>query len=222
MNRRITIMTKLLCLITTVVLFVVVGIAQEERIDVVYLIDGSVIRGTIIEQIPNKSLKIETRDGSTFFIEMSRIQKITKEKPPEASRQVRSGTSDTRLMGGVTMGGLLYDGFTFASGARLGAVISGIAYLGIDVTSTFGEVSAVYFGGDLGFNMNIDKFAAQAYLSIGLGSVAGSSTLCLGPGVSLLYWVSNNVGIGPDGKYMFVPDFGVNFGLIQVTLLYRF
>lgn len=48
--------------------------------DVVYLKNGSIIRGTIIEQVPNVSLKIQTRDGSVFFYKMEEVEKITKEK----------------------------------------------------------------------------------------------------------------------------------------------
>ena len=54
-------------------------LAQEKTEDVVYLKNGSIIRGTIIEQIPNKSIRIQTRDGSIFFYEMDEIEKITKE-----------------------------------------------------------------------------------------------------------------------------------------------
>jgi hypothetical protein len=51
--------------------------------EVVYLKNGSVIRGVIIEQVPNKALKIETADGNIFVFEMDEIEKITKEKIKE-------------------------------------------------------------------------------------------------------------------------------------------
>ncbi len=53
----------------------------QDLIDVVYLKNGSIIRGIIIEQVPNVSLKIQTSDGSIFFYKMDEIEKITKEKP---------------------------------------------------------------------------------------------------------------------------------------------
>lgn len=49
--------------------------------DVVYLKNGSIIRGIVIEQIPNKSLKIKTSDGSVFVYDIVDIEKITKEEP---------------------------------------------------------------------------------------------------------------------------------------------
>lgn len=48
--------------------------------DVVYLKNGSIIRGIITEQIPNDKLKIATRDGSLFVYKMDEIEKITREK----------------------------------------------------------------------------------------------------------------------------------------------
>jgi hypothetical protein len=50
-----------------------------EYIEVVYLKNGSIIRGVIIEQIPNVSLKIKTKDGNVFFYKMEDVEKITKE-----------------------------------------------------------------------------------------------------------------------------------------------
>lgn len=48
--------------------------------DVVYLKNGSIIRGIIIEQIPNESLKVKTKDGSIFVYNMTEVDKITKEQ----------------------------------------------------------------------------------------------------------------------------------------------
>jgi len=53
---------------------------SSEYVDVVYLKNGSVVRGVIIEQVPGVSLKIQTSDGSVFFYKMDEIEKITKEK----------------------------------------------------------------------------------------------------------------------------------------------
>ncbi len=54
--------------------------AQSNWIDVVYLKNGSIIKGTIIEQVPNESLKIQTADGSVFVHSMSDVEKMSKEE----------------------------------------------------------------------------------------------------------------------------------------------
>ena len=41
--------------------------AQNNYQDVVYLNNGSIIRGVIIEQVPNKFIKIETADKNIFL-----------------------------------------------------------------------------------------------------------------------------------------------------------
>lgn len=74
------------CLITTF------SMAQGRYQDVVYLKNGSIIRGTIIEQVPNESIKIETADRSVFFYKMEEIEKFTKE--PIAGRGKGPSTRD--------------------------------------------------------------------------------------------------------------------------------
>ena len=54
--------------------------AQSNLEDVVYLKDGGIMRGIVIEQIPNQLLKIQTRDGNVFVYSFDKIEKITKEK----------------------------------------------------------------------------------------------------------------------------------------------
>ncbi len=68
------------------------GILPEEMVgqitqDVVYLKDGSVIRGTIVEQIPGESILIETADGNRFRYLMDQIQRIAKETDPRGAAE---------------------------------------------------------------------------------------------------------------------------------------
>jgi len=50
--------------------------------DVIYKSDGSILRGTLIEQdFENKRYKIQLSGGSVFVVEQSDISKITKEAP---------------------------------------------------------------------------------------------------------------------------------------------
>lgn len=66
----------------TLLLFVLIttmSFGQSNYQDVVYLKNGSIIRGVIIEQIPNKSIRIETADNSIFVYQMDEIEKMIKE-----------------------------------------------------------------------------------------------------------------------------------------------
>ena len=53
--------------------------AQQQEEDVVYLKDGSILRGTVIEDVIGESLRIRTRDGNVFRIAYDRIDRRTKE-----------------------------------------------------------------------------------------------------------------------------------------------
>lgn len=55
-------------------------LAQDAMQDVIYLKDGSIYKGMIVETVPNVSYKIESRDGNIFAVKMDEVDKITKEK----------------------------------------------------------------------------------------------------------------------------------------------
>jgi len=77
--------------VAALVLFTAVAVVAPanaaDTVDVVYLKNGSIIRGSIIEQIPGRSLKIETADGSVFVYQIDQVAKITKE-PARAKARV--------------------------------------------------------------------------------------------------------------------------------------
>jgi len=60
-------------------IFSVQGLAQTIEEDVVYLNDGSIIRGEITERVIGDQLKIEILGGSVFVFQESEIEKITRE-----------------------------------------------------------------------------------------------------------------------------------------------
>lgn len=66
---------------------------QQPMQDVVYLQDGSVIRGTILELIPGESLRIQTRDGSVFVYRMEVVERIAREPALEEPVRKNPGTA---------------------------------------------------------------------------------------------------------------------------------
>ncbi len=83
----------------------------QERIDVVYLKNGDIRKGVIIENIPNNYIKLETEGGSIYTIKYADIEKITKEDKPAISQKAKtkSGlmtrTGDFGLTVGLWLGG---------------------------------------------------------------------------------------------------------------------
>lgn len=75
-------MKKLFLSISITIFMLVPFIANAQNYeDVVYLKNGSVIRGVVVEQVPYQTLKIQTKDGNIFAYNFSDIEKITKEMP---------------------------------------------------------------------------------------------------------------------------------------------
>lgn len=85
MKRYLTFFTSILFLL----IFANVADAQNGYEDVVYLKNGSIIHGIIIEQVPNESVKIQTKDKNIFVYRMDEISKMTKEELP-VTRESRS------------------------------------------------------------------------------------------------------------------------------------
>lgn len=53
--------------------------AQTAMEDVVYLKNGGIFRGSVLEQVPNQTLKIETIGRNVFVVQMADVERIVKE-----------------------------------------------------------------------------------------------------------------------------------------------
>ena len=49
---------------------------QYKTQDIIYLKNGKIIQGTIIEKLPNKYLKIETTNNQVLVLEIDEIERI--------------------------------------------------------------------------------------------------------------------------------------------------
>ena len=94
--------------------------AAQSTCDVILLKDRTFVKGTIIEQIPNETLKVQTEDGKVHTIRVADIEKITKEEPEEAKRP----SSHRRTSGGRALQrgyrGLVDAGFCLNTGYHVG------------------------------------------------------------------------------------------------------
>ena len=67
-------------LLISIFLFTTCLAYAQQYEDVVYLKNGGEVHGTIIEQVPNVSIKIKTNDGNIFVYKMEEIDKISKKE----------------------------------------------------------------------------------------------------------------------------------------------
>ena len=121
-------------LIATSVLF-----SQQTHQDVVYLKDGSIIHGTIVEQIHNVSLKILTQDGSLFIYKMDEVLKIVKEpykEPPKTTIIKKKSPLTSFLLSFFIVGaGQYYNGQMLKGLTMQAGFLGGIFMLGRDSNS---------------------------------------------------------------------------------------
>lgn len=71
---------KKLSLVIILILAGFVSFAQPNEEDVVYLKNGSIIRGNIIELVPDGNITIEIMGGSVLVYPMSEVEKMTREE----------------------------------------------------------------------------------------------------------------------------------------------
>ena len=64
---------------------------NQQMEDVVYKKNGEVLRGVIIEQVPNQYLKIKLKTGDIFIVDYKDIEKVVKE--PSVSQQPKPQTA---------------------------------------------------------------------------------------------------------------------------------
>ena len=139
---------KTICLF--MVLFLTsICVQAQNQLDVVYLKNGSIVRGIIIEQVPNESIKLQTADENIFVFKIEEVEKIGK----EVSQNRRYSTGNYR---GTNRGPLNGRGLT--SGYR------GFIDLGFTIgTGSFGE-DRVEFSTSHGY-----QFAHFLYAGFGVG-----------------------------------------------------
>ena len=181
--------------------------------DVIYLKNGSIIRGTITEIILNANVKIRTRDGNLLVFPMDEVDKIAKEpflelerpKPyaqPQAQPQV---SSRTHTFNPVEPNIAAYTAPLVGAHSSLGLDFPMIGIMGMydgktdsewlslgsrqDMTYSVGAMGILEVSPD--FLWDTQGFDVQGHILVGsglvcLGSESSNVSYRLGAGVSLV------------------------------------
>jgi hypothetical protein len=118
--------------------------------DVVYLKNGGVMRGTIVEQIPNKSLKIQTVDRNIFVYKFDEIERISKENIPIETPKNSQTINNYKSHGFINISEILY--------------CQGFGLITYDGTQTYGNNTSHSFG-----FRTVNGIQINNHLSIGIG-----------------------------------------------------
>ncbi|MCF8374417.1 MAG: hypothetical protein K9H64_22540 [Bacteroidales bacterium] len=81
--------------ILLLLMFAIASIQAQNYQDVLYLKNGSIIHGTILEQIPGKTIKIETTDNNIFVFQMDEVEKIAKERTVSTNQAEKRAEAKT-------------------------------------------------------------------------------------------------------------------------------
>lgn len=192
--------------------------------DVMYLSNGSVIKGQIIEIIPNESYKIRTHNGSLIVVEQSDITKITKE---EAFSQFSSQKSTKKAyvfenkrgyFGNVNAGIGLLNGadfnFTTAHGYQFNNYIMAGIQTGVSIHNQYGILSLPIMAYA---KSNFTKSKIKPYTSVAMGynlSTLREVDYHFG---SNDYWYDTHRYRG----FVFEHLFGVAFGKFTMSTGYK-
>lgn len=198
-----------------------VVVAQDYKSydDVIYGTDGSIVRGTITEQIPGVSYKIATHDGNIFVYDALEVEKITKE-PPVANYYQSNGQKHRY----DEYGNVLYKkspiwsaiGSVFVPG--LGQLMNGQTRKGFGIIGVNIISAATFYTGLVVTNMT----GSEAALAIGVVGLAGMLATHIYSIVDAPMYASrwneeNGFAVG-DNKWLKIePGVGVSSSVVTGT-----
>jgi hypothetical protein len=182
------------------------GIAQNYQ-EVVYLKNGSIIKGVIVEQIPGVSLKVKTADGSIFAYSIDEVEKTTKEEITQRTNNygIKNGFRPRGYRGFVELGGATgvgdYGDGVFSFSTSHGYQINPYFYLGLGLGldyHTSWEIAIVPVFIDIRTNF-IDNSISPFF------DIKAGHSLFDGAGL----YLNPNIGI----SFSFSPKFALNLGV---------
>ncbi|WP_443938245.1 hypothetical protein [Pedobacter sp. MW01-1-1] len=224
---------------------------QSQYQDVVYLKNGSILRGIIIEQIPNKSLKIETADKNVFVYQFDEIDKITKEQAKNQSKNSTYSTNFKKGYKGIAEVGYQIGVGTYKMDRLKVNIINGYQFspylyagIGTGIRQYF-DAKATLIPVFADFRAKIIDKDIAPYIAMGIGysfntkDSFGNGGFLINPTVGASFKVSKrnslNLAAGYDLQKLkvynyYYAEYGIlrynasneNFGAIDITLGFTF
>ena len=152
----------LLCLL--IALCAISANAQNLQ-EVVYLKNGSMIRGVVLEQIPNETIKVQTADGSVFVYKMEEVEKITKEAINNSNTQTFNNYQTTNNQLKLEETSLSYPNKGYRGFVSIGtgfATDESLDYFLFSVSTSHGaQIARPFF---LGGGLGLESYGGDALL----------------------------------------------------------
>lgn len=137
-------------------LFSVSMVAQDMR-DAVYMRNGSIIKGYVMEQVMGESIKIRTADGSLFVYPMDEVVKIMKETKDEYEKIYKPRTTEFKGGNGLNKG--------FRSMLELGYVdyYGGVVSANYSLGVQFNHYVFLGVGGGVRYSPDYETYSVPVY-----------------------------------------------------------
>jgi hypothetical protein len=212
-----------------------VVVAQNIQQDVVYLKNGGIMRGSIIEFIPEKYLKIETIGGNVFVYQVGEIEKCVKEPINESTYNnpdvnYKSGMTMHTDSSSITHG--YYGVFEFATGVSAGymngALRTKINFIngyrvcpwfatGLGFGFRFYPGNEVFMPFFVDLRTNFMNKRTSPYFSLGTGY-----SLCLSNVNNGGFMLTPTVGVSVKLKKRMAINLGLNYELQRTKVDYYY
>lgn len=172
----------------------------------VYLKNGSMIKGEIVEFVPNQSIKVETSDGSIFVCKYDEIEKIVREKNETTeSKSVKQGKDyPSHIKRG-------YRGFVSSE-----YFIGSLAGLAITTSHGFQFNKKIFLGMGTGFRFGGDYDYDHYTIPVFLDFRFDILDYKISPFMTTRAGACISVNDGPSGFYASY-DFGCRFKRFSVS-----
>lgn len=197
-----TMMKKALLTLVAALSLTSLAEAQKPR-EVIYLKDGSILYGTVIEQIPGDTIRVKLRDGSILVYKTSQVARITKDAP--------SRISSVADFAGPRLAGYVEGGYTVGSKDAHR----------IEILTSIGIQASPYIYGGVGVGVNyyttadIEEFTLPIYANVrGMLPLWGSVAPFLDMKVGYSVGLSSEIGSG----FYFSTTAGVEVGRFSAGL----
>lgn len=187
--------------------------AQGNIIETVYLKNGSIVKGMIVEIVPNVSCTVKTADGSIFVCNMADIVKITREIPAETSSAASGGTGLKQKPMDKGYEGVVELGY----GAKTGKY--GLDIVKLNIINGY-RINQKFFVG-AGTGLRILPESETTMIPVFADFRASFMPKPVTPYASFSAGMSFNTAYGfKDAGWMFHPEVGVQFNKTKEMLFH--
>ena len=202
---------KKLTLIILLLTAATLAFSQNNYEDVVYLKNGSIFHGIIIELVPGESMKIETFGGNVFAFKMDEIEKYTKE--PVGKH--KTGVAKKRSGSGLTKGyvGMVNLGYGFGVG------YFGVGRIELDIINgyQFNPYFSIGLGTGLRIYPEIEEILIPLYADFRVTFMDHKVSPYFSAGLGYSFSVTDSYN---NGGFLFNPTLGVSFKVSEKSSMY--